>query len=648
VRRLLFLLALAACAPAAPTTSRPRPQPAPPEPTVADTAPPPLPASELVPEGSYRRLWVHARDGWSTAVAVAPWGDVVALGSDLQLLAREDGRVLETAQPCSGVEAMEFVAHDTLLLVCHREVVEVRFPGAKVIARWEHGGPFIFHAAIAGGVIAFAGDGRVRVLARASHEPIFEVEAPDRAAIALDARGEHLAVTTGEARVALYAIGKAEPLRTVEGNGRSLALSSDGARLVTQIGERLVVVDVATGEWLDDYAVGFAQGDARFVTPGLVAALVSGTIALYPTGANRQEMAAGSGFSAGIGSSADATLLCHGQSSGAITCYGIGPQPPTRYPDLAPGAPAEDARAASICRASGACAAYGACAAAGGGCTATTSSCRRSLACSITGRCTADAGACRASAESCQASLACKGLGLCGAFDGRCALDDAACRKSDDCRKLGACTSNQGVCEPGGEADCWQSLGCRDLGQCSFVDGKCAVATDDDCRQSHTCLTLDSWSGGRCSARNGACVLGDDFGCQHTRRCASWGECSFDGKDDCIVKTDDDCKRSEQCTQSGICSLIDGALIRDGAGPMCVAKTAQDCASAEVCTKKKRCFAAIGECTDNCAKSFLCAVLGQCTLQNGRCVATDASCRRATACRREKRCKASPEGTCVR
>ncbi len=651
---LAWLLAMS-CAPTAPAPA-PRPSSAPSARTAATDGPgaPPPDAAGLVPRAPYRLLWSNKSKESLRLLAVAPWGDVVTVDNDgtLELLAGHDGGSLATVKaPCSRADALEFVDHDAAIMLCDRQVVEVRFPGPTVRSQATAHGR-LDHAAIRSTALAVATGVRVRVMERGSQRVLLDAEQPDSVRlVALSADGSRVAAHVHDHGLVIYDVPTQTRLVQSPREVRTMAFSADGSALVVGNDEGAAVLDAATGaprRTLAPTGSGWLDG-AMFLTPDLLLLSTDDSLHLVPKTTKAQTLT-NKDLNVGwrVAASPDASLVCAIGRWREIACFGTRPPEPSGYPATARGlgkTRSADALANALCAASAACVGAGLChASAHGGCTADSASCRKSAACRMLGQCTAERGMCVASEASCRAAPGCNLGGLCDVYQGQCVLDDAACRRAAACRERGQCTSNGGTCEVGSEHDCYQSLDCLEKALCTRDGDRCVIASDDDCRRSRECLGGPSWSqGGRCTFKEGRCVLGDDFGCRRSPKCRERGECSFDN-DECVAMSADDCKSSKRCKERGLCSLHTPGT----GGGECAALTADDCASTAACKEEGACIAAERGCAKSCNHPLVCQIYGLCVQQGMRCVATPTSCQRARVCKREQRCRVSTEGTCVR
>lgn len=112
----------------------------------------------------YQMAWLADTGAVNRAVAVAPGGWVVSLNqAQIRVHAPDTGKVLEAADQCGGpADGLFFTEPQKALVVCARELREVRFPGLE----WRRITELPFdagHVDAAGGLLAVS-DGRNRVV----------------------------------------------------------------------------------------------------------------------------------------------------------------------------------------------------------------------------------------------------------------------------------------------------------------------------------------------------------------------------------------------------------------------------------------------------------------------------------------------------
>jgi len=528
-----------------------------------------VPVSDRSPPQPLRRAWLTKEDKdlseWNHNVAVAPWGDVVAIQSyALRLYARHDGSVLSETKTCFSTKgAMEFVDHDTVAFACNYAIVQARLgrtgskPSIRIVE--EHQVDMsVAAAAIRAGAIAIGGEkGKIQVLARGTWTPRFETtRSSEIKALALSADESLLAVTTSKAfevidlttRKVLWS--KTSPLKAT-------GFAPDGKELFT-FGTNAWALDARTGRRLREYPASGWLTTIRYVGDGKLSASAgaTGLFVYRRNGGQHAKLPMGSGSVVALGASADGSIICAGTSSGHLGCYSTWPamdataQPPST----------------GVCSASAECIMTGRCSRnAEGRCAATKDSdCAASMLCKQMQQCSAKGGACVASAAACKQSPLCNVAGLCNEHDGRCSVTDDLCRSRKACREKGRCSARGAQCGPGTHHDCWQSEPCIAKGLCTLVGDRCAAVLDSDCRQSWGCKGggPQDASGGRCSAKFGNCDIASSYGCQRSNMCRWNGRCEYRQGKGCVPTKRKHCLQSSKCKRRRHCRLQGDRCVR--------------------------------------------------------------------------------------
>jgi len=312
----------------------------------------PPPQEKETPSGSkpagpkpYRFAWVSPKHERNNAVAIAPWGDVLANnGSELRIYARHNGSVLEKADGCGGLNgALEFVDAKIALLVCERSIRELRFPGMVSRSVVSIGDPFddgIRHAAICSTAVATANrKNHVTVYSRGSWTKIFEADIDnDVESLALSPDGTLLAIGTEEGGLAIYDINRGRSVAATPAGKRrvtALSFSPDGTEVFGAIGQHgPAAVNTKTGKVLRQYAKGRWLSTTRYVTRQLVVGAGYDGLSLFPAGSGKTQVMPlpeeGSTME-GVNASADGSMICGGDRSGRVACFSNRPLKPTGY-----------------------------------------------------------------------------------------------------------------------------------------------------------------------------------------------------------------------------------------------------------------------------------------------------------------------------
>ena len=246
--------------------------------------------------------------------------------------------------------------------------------------------------------------------------------------------------------------------------------------------------------------------------------------------------------------------------------------------------------------------------------------------------------------EDCASGLTCGAFGTC---ETRATIE---CEKARDCAGRGRCKSSEGECIAASTELCAQSENCKLRGICVALDGDCRVpaSSDAECESEfgeNKVSPCDAW--GSCTADNGVCVASSDADCKRSFLCTNWGQCTArEGK--CVASKTADCKSSRWCKDSGTHCVLVGDVCALGA--LSDADCGQEygiegdkfipCAERGDCTVKDgRCIATKDS---DCKQSDWCKTMGMCSLteRNSCSVGSDADCRLSESCRSSGKCTA--------
>lgn len=180
---------------------------------------------------------------------------------------------------------------------------------------------------------------------------------------------------------------------------------------------------------------------------------------------------------------------------------------------------------------------------------------------------------------------------------------------------------------------------CGLFGTCrANTSGGCIAEHDCDCEQSILCS-----DGGNCGARLGVCVPRNDSDCGPSAVCYHAGLCTaVDEK--CVAGKSSDCANSRNCQKKGLCSLI-----AEGC-----AATGQDCLGALACKSIGECTVENGKCVvgshSDCTNADVCRSDGKCQRVGKSCAAaSETDCLNSEMCKAAGRCKYDKKwGSCVR
>ncbi|MCC6527323.1 MAG: hypothetical protein IT373_32035 [Polyangiaceae bacterium] len=359
----LVLAGATACGPEVPP---PRPLPtahhaALPEVTAEPATPAPATSASAAPSAgtALDLAWVVDTGAHNKAVSLAPWGDVVALGSRrLSVHARTTGAEILAVDACfTFADAIGFVG-DELAVVCEDGVELYSFAAASWRAERKIPGHARAAAFAPGRLAVGSDDGKVRLYDTGTwrEERSLEVGAVPTA-LALSADGRRLAVALEERDgfwVDLPA-GSGEDGASPERHAvhvppgpaiGALALTADGHLLFAAGGPRAALLDLERGTTRAVRLVG-GVATARFATPaGLVTAGADGV--LWVDAEDGSAHSIGGGVSpltgerydaegtehVGLALDAGGRLLCAGAESGKLACYAhvrIDPAQPFAY-----------------------------------------------------------------------------------------------------------------------------------------------------------------------------------------------------------------------------------------------------------------------------------------------------------------------------
>jgi hypothetical protein len=311
-------------------------------PVATAPAPPPSPGAgphEAPTASAYELAWTADSDGWNQAIAVSAAGWVVSVGGGMvSVHASDDGRVLESARICHGVQdGFALVDQREGILVCSEEIVEVSFPGLSS----KRAVALNFRAKVAG----FGGDhvavadreGRVEVYRMTDHVRVdaFEIGAsveglavsPDASVVAVGGDDDQLYVRRGK---------KTEKLSASDGSRpTALSFSPDGKRIFAHNASfEARIHDVSDGAVIGGHSTGSWLRASTWIDDRLIAATGSDGFVIYQVGNQKpRPLLYGPQHptAEGIGASPDGTIGCAGDRDGRIACHSARPMPNSSY-----------------------------------------------------------------------------------------------------------------------------------------------------------------------------------------------------------------------------------------------------------------------------------------------------------------------------
>ncbi len=196
------------------------------------------------------KKWEVDAGGWNKALVIAPWGDVIALErSKLHVLAREDGRTLQTVTTCV-VEQVEaaFLDEHVLAIGCEGgKGQHITFPAGTTA---DGKAPTVDSPSIDGldagawikdtveyeGLIATGGSSGLLVFAPSGGKPLRELDSDSAIGVAADKHGVCVGTTKGEVKcfaagalpVSTYAAKTADAGATGDSSGDAAAPAAAG------------------------------------------------------------------------------------------------------------------------------------------------------------------------------------------------------------------------------------------------------------------------------------------------------------------------------------------------------------------------------------------------------------------------------------
>lgn len=328
---------------AAPTVAVPEPSTAPTTATPAASVPTP-PARV----GAYALAWRKPSTSWNHAIAIAPWGDVIAAAMhELVVMARDTGQILARTATCDMLRAdsLAFIDQTMAVLACEDEIRQLVFPLSSTSQRAVPALKLPWEAecgAVRAGLVAVGSkDGKVIVVRARKLEQIdsFDVGgeleslaiSPDGQLVAAGLRGGDIKLRSLKTRQ--------NRLLHKAGTGvNSMQFSPDGKELFAEVSSFTGgAIDVQGGALGRSYRLSSWITTLRYVGPRtVVAAGAQGVSLLRPEG-RIDELQDETGEGADV--SPDGSLICGGDRRGNISCFASRPLEPSRYSAMAGWAP---------------------------------------------------------------------------------------------------------------------------------------------------------------------------------------------------------------------------------------------------------------------------------------------------------------------
>jgi hypothetical protein len=318
-------------------------------PTPEGTTPVEPSSSAKKPFGPFRLVFHVNTGAWTNQIAIAPWGDVVAVGGHrARLLARYTGAELLALRVCftQAHDAAAFVDDHRMILACQEEVQEITFPRGSTRTLFKF--PIkMEHTAVGGGRVVAGVDGfwsrgksGVTVYSIEGSKVVDTFDAGAKIeGVAISADGRHVAIGVEGPDIALRDV-DAKETRKLDKFARhrhsALHFSPDARRLIADTGSFLGgEIDLETGEprssfetssWIS--AVRYA-GDAGVLATGANGLfLVSADPRVGTPAAVRVTRAPVRELDEGLDVSQDGSFLCAGGRSGDVACFSTKPVPP--------------------------------------------------------------------------------------------------------------------------------------------------------------------------------------------------------------------------------------------------------------------------------------------------------------------------------
>lgn len=311
------------------------------------------PPAEL---GTHEFVWGNSEGEWNSGVAIAPSGWVLAAGHrKISVHASDDGRVLESAEPCSVADNGVWLASDERGAIACRDgqVVELVLPGLGLRGVGNVGGT-IEEVAWSKGVAAFGrDDGQVVVVDTTAWKPMAQFSVPGEVeAVAISRDGQQIAASVDEQGIFVFSRGRdggTTQLTKDDTRPDALAFSPDGTLLIAQDGSfEARVYEVATGKIVDLHKCGSWLTGAVWLDDTTVAVSGSDGFLVYRHGERNGEPLVdpeAREYRTGVWLDAtpDGATVCGGDRDGRLSCFSTGPMPASTYKPAPP--PAKTATA---------------------------------------------------------------------------------------------------------------------------------------------------------------------------------------------------------------------------------------------------------------------------------------------------------------
>jgi hypothetical protein len=292
---------------------------------------------------SYKLAWLSETKNWNRIVAVAPSGDVIAVGGRIMTVhAGDSGKILEQAEVCYGslTNGFAFVDGSKGFLVCEDEVREIDFPG--VASRTAFKLPSEAEAAAVTGHLVAVGDkqGQVNVYSTATWKPVDQFKIKGEVeTLAFTPDGSRLAAGGQEGHIeARDLAAKKSSILSSTGSSRvsGLGFSPDGTEVFAYVKSFTAgVLDVQKATMIRSYEVSSWLTAVRYLSKTLVAATGAHGMALFSADSSTphslsNEIDKRASFE-GLGASDDGSLVCAGDRDGRIACFTSRALSPSTY-----------------------------------------------------------------------------------------------------------------------------------------------------------------------------------------------------------------------------------------------------------------------------------------------------------------------------